>query len=335
MKSNMGLFKTFAIAFYALSAASLAAGPIATIEGPASADFGRYPAKEEKIAAFCIVNKGDTPLKILGVRNVCDCVEAKIQEQELPPGGKFTFNAKILPDSIYGQYSKPVYIRTDDPANKFLSIKLSGDAVPILKTVLEPEIYAGRIKLGSPWVKDIDLETTEDGVEPGNPTADCLLPAKASVEKLSSRAFRLKLEIAPQENQIGPFHCKLKVPVSKPGGWKPVNIDVSGFAGAELVAVPSKILLPADSSTPLELSLELHLIDPSARLLKGEDISFVQPKGIAIAISQKAPGVVAAKVNIPAGFAIVAGNAIEFRTEGAKPLSIPIASRRAEPAATP
>ncbi len=323
MKSSVALLEIQTLALALICAGNLSAGQVAAIEGPASADFGLYPAKEAKSASFSIVNKGDAPLKILGVRNVCDCVEAEIPEKELTPGEKLSFKAMILPDSVYGRYSKPVYIKTDDPANKFLSIALSGEAIPILKTVLEPEIYAGHLKLGASWLKEIDLEATKDGVETGSIAAECALPVKTSISKLSSRAFKLKIEIFIPEDKIGPFLCKIQIPVSKPDGWKPVGIAISGFAGAELAATPSKILMPKGNAAPSETKVELRLIAPDGKpLLRTEDIAFSAPAGVSITLSEKSPGVVIAKLEVQAG--IHPDGKVEFKTQGARPLSLPI-----------
>lgn len=322
-----------ALAFAALSAC-LHAGPSAKVEGEDSADFGSYPAKEGRTAAFAIANKGDAPLKILEVRNTCECIKtaltkdvnAGVSSQNVAPGAKTDFKIEVIADSIYERYSKTVYVRTDDPANSLLAFTVSGDPIPILAVKAEDRmIYAGRLKEGAEWRKDILLKATQDGVETGVPEMKSPLPGVARIEKAGGRAFLLTLILKPPESSLGEFQCKVVVPVKKPEGWKALEVDVAGTVGAELVSTPGRLTLPADAKYPLEMEVELRLLSPDGRSLSAGELS-AKAIGTAMSLSQKSPGVVSLRVKFreaPSG-----GFAIEAWAPKAKPLKIPVSAGR-------
>ena len=322
---------------FALASIRLFAGPQAIVEGETSAKFGSYPAKEARAASFTIANKGDSTLKILGVRNTCDCVESGIslgaeldaKSGDIPPGGKATLKLKVLPDSIHETYAKSVYVQTDDPAHKFLVFTISGDAIPILKAVPQAEVFAGHIKLGATWAHELRLEATENGVEPGGPEVQTAVPLKASVVKIGERDFRLKLEVTPKIDTPGIFSAKVLIPVAKPEGWKPIEISLLGYAGTELLASPAKIFIPANEAKRFEKTVELRVFSPEPLKLRAEDISFTAPEDIAVSLSGQDGELVVAKITLGAEAIKSLGEkrAIEFKMSGAKPLSIPLISR--------
>jgi hypothetical protein len=322
---------------FALASIGLYAGPQAIVEGEPSAKFGSYPAKEAKIATFIIVNKGDTSLKILGVRNTCDCVESGIsigtefdaKNCEIPPGSKAMLKLKVLPDSIHEPYVKSVYVQTDDPANKFLVFTIFGDAIPILKAVPQAEIVAGHIKLDSTWMHELKLEATESGVEIGTPRIESEIQLKASVDVVSENSFKLKIGILPSSSSPGRFSAKVFVPILKPEGWKPIEVNIAGFAGIELLASPAKIFIPASEMKHFEKSIELRVFSPEPIKLKPEDISFTAPKGVSVALSGEDGELVMAKITLgPDALKSLDKNSfIEFKMPGAKLLSSPLIRR--------
>ena len=115
-----------------LSMAVLAGGnPKVEVEDSPSVDFGRYPAKNSKEAVFKIVNKGGTLLKIVRIRKTCTCIEVSCEKKQLEPEESAELRAVVAANSIYGHYSKTIYVETNDPEKRFLCLTVSGEATTI------------------------------------------------------------------------------------------------------------------------------------------------------------------------------------------------------------
>ena len=84
-------------------------------------DFGRYPAREKRVAAYTIKNAGDEPLKIISVRKNCGCASASCDKMLLAPEATGTVEVVILPNSILGLYRKNTFVESSDPKNQLLS----------------------------------------------------------------------------------------------------------------------------------------------------------------------------------------------------------------------
>jgi hypothetical protein len=274
----------------------LSANPIAAIDGIDSIDFEKYPAREGKSVCFKITNKGDSTLKITGVRNTCACIKTAISKQEIEPGGKTELTVEVIADSIYEKYSKSIYIQTDDSENKFLSFTVAGDPVPIFAVKPRRDIYAGRIKAGMPWRQEVTLSATEAKVEPNIPLVKASIPATAELKPSTEGNFVLSLEINPPFDEAGEFNCKILVPVKNPSGWKDIEICISGQYGIMLLATPAQIVLPASASTPIERSIEIRLLGDDSTSMRPENITISSPLGVESLTKEKSPGIVLLKL---------------------------------------
>lgn len=321
-----------------LASSPLRAAPQAVVEGSASVDFGSYPANEAKSASFSIVNKGDAPLKISGARSSCDCVEAAFAQDsdlegakdgELPPGGKGVFRIKVLPDSLYEPYAKSVYVQTNDPERRLLVFSLSGSPEPLLKALPRSEVYAGHLKLGELWRQELKLEASAPDVELGALRVEAPFPMKAVAVKAGPRAFSLTLEATPPKDAPGRFLAKVSVPVSKPGGWKPLELNVAGFAGSELLASPAKVFVPAGETKGFEAEIELRVFSPEPLKLKSGALRLSAPSGVKAEAHEKGDSLLAVKLSFDAGAlkSLAQGDALELSLPGAKPLSVPLIKR--------
>lgn len=221
--------KPVGLILFLLIAASINAAdnPEITVIGKSKIDFRTYPAKERKEAFFKIKNKGTGTLKIIKIRKTCGCAEAKMDKMELKPEEVGTLKAVVYKDSIYGSYSKNVYVQSNDPKQRFLTLNISGKAIPILKVKPKENIYAGILPAGKEWTQEFLLEATEDGVEIGEVVVSGNLPAKTEITKKSDMQFFLKVTITP-DIKVPIFKIQIKVPVSKPEGWKGVEIQIMG-----------------------------------------------------------------------------------------------------------
>ncbi len=212
-----------AAAAYAVEAEA----PSVAVQGDTEIYFGAYPANLRKEASFTILNTGLGVLKIGRIRKTCGCAEVQIDRTEIPPGEHATLKAVILEHSIYGAYRKNVYVESNDPAQRFLSLTLSGNAIPLVSVKPSDAFYAGILESGIEWRQEFLLEASVEGVLLSDPEVRSDVENSVAIEKKNPKAFRLQISITPSgENDA--FSCKISIPITKPEGWKPLEINIKG-----------------------------------------------------------------------------------------------------------
>lgn len=220
-----------------------AAAPKIEIEGSKKVDFGKYPANQRKEAVFRIKNTGDASLIIGDIRKTCGCAEVKIDTKRIEPGKTAELTAVVLPDSIYGPYSKNIYVESNDPKMKFLELTHAGNAIPIAVVKPKDMLFAGRIQSGVTWKQEFLIEPSEKGVELGAPLAECTYPVSLELKREDEK-YRLLFGFTPENGYKDDLNCKLKIPVLKPSGWKDIEITIAGKIGFSMFIIPSTLYLP-------------------------------------------------------------------------------------------
>jgi hypothetical protein len=283
-----GLAMTVLVALFAFSASAQVKVPRIVVIGPDQVDFGRYPARETKTARYTIQNAGDSVLKVLQVRKTCGCASASCDKQELAPNEKATVEIVILPNSIFGQYSKKTFVESNDPHNRFLRLTTSGNAVPLVAVKPQDSMYAVRIPTNTEWRQSFDITPTEPGVELGQLTTDSNYPVEVVTNRSARNrddCCRLDVRILPTEKS-GNLRCVVSIPVLAPTNQPPVRVHVSGAVGTELCAVPRLLDLPV-SDEPITRAVTLRvlgvqsgILDPALlKLPDRADVSFRVDQG--------------------------------------------------------
>lgn len=72
------------------------------------------PEDDEVQTTFKFRNKGDKPVKILGLESACSCLSATLDKAEYQPGEVGTGTATFKVSSFKGRYEKSVTVNTDD-----------------------------------------------------------------------------------------------------------------------------------------------------------------------------------------------------------------------------
>ncbi|MBN1865351.1 MAG: DUF1573 domain-containing protein [Victivallales bacterium] len=214
-------------AMFAVAYAADAEAPTISVQGDSEIDFGAYPAKLRKEVAFIIRNTGGGVLKIGRIRKTCGCAGAQIDRTEIPSGEHATLKAVIIEDSIYGPYRKNVYVESNDPARRFLTLTLSGNAMPLVSVMPSDTLYAGILQSGIEWGQEFLLDASEEGVVFSDPVVQSDVVHSLCMEKKNPKLFRVKISIIPSgENDA--FSCKIIIPIAEPEGWKPLEINIRG-----------------------------------------------------------------------------------------------------------
>jgi len=258
------------------------------VAGPATVDFGQYPAEQRKIATYKIRNAGNVPLKIIRVRNACGCATTQCPKSELKPGEQTTVEVAILPDSILGSYRKTTFVESNDPRHPVLPLGISGTAVPLMEIKPSPYLFVGRIATGQSLLRTFDLQATRAGVTLGEPIAEGTRPAEATMAPLNDRAgdlYRLEVRLPPV-TASGDFQCTVSIPVLTPSNHPPVRIHLAGKAGVELVAVPGTFDLPL-SGTAIPREFRLRLLGAGGGPLTPGSIVQPSQPGVTFQIQQR------------------------------------------------
>ena len=96
-----------------------------------SHDFGAIREEGGVVSyEFEFVNDGDEPLVLLDAKAECGCTRPEIPLQPIAPGKKAKVRVSYNPDGRPGEFVKSVKVTTNDPKNKKLKLKISGNVIP-------------------------------------------------------------------------------------------------------------------------------------------------------------------------------------------------------------
>jgi len=124
----------------------------AQVVGPKAAvqqmefDFGTIKLGEIVSHNFTLANSGGDLLKITDVHASCGCTAAKPDKNELAPGESINIKVDFNSTGKIGKQEKYVYVKTNDPNNKELKFKFTGNVieVPEVKDIpssLAPQLH--------------------------------------------------------------------------------------------------------------------------------------------------------------------------------------------------
>jgi len=271
--------------FLAVPLAARAQGRI-EVAGPDSIDFGKYPARERKVARYTVRNAGTNDLRILKVRKTCGCASATASRTELEPGDEAEIEVVILPNSIFKLYSKNTYVESTDPNNRFLRLTVAGNAIPLVDVQPKAEVYLGRIKLNAGRSQVFELRGSRKDVRLGEPATTSTRPALASLtpDGETGGPWQLTVKLLPTA-QSGDLRCTVKIPVLAPKGHPPLQVKVLGKVGYELVAIPGTVWLPV-SEGPVTRKCAFRVVGQRSRVLKPEELTVPKHDHISFRVSR-------------------------------------------------
>jgi len=209
---------------------------------PAQIDFGTFPANERKEASVKIYNTGDSPVKILNVRNTCSCIETRIDKQIVRPNDSADLQVILLPEDIYGEFSKNIYVETSSSGERFICIGVTGNSTPLIKVNPVSELNVGILKKNTSFQKEFELKGSLhiENIELGQPICKGNIQVKMYLEEKDKECFLLKY-IINTGRQSQKFDSEILIPILKPAGWQPIHINITGVIGAVVEAIPAKV----------------------------------------------------------------------------------------------
>ena len=258
------------------------------VVGTDTIDFGKYPAREKKIARYVLRNAGKTDLQIVKIRKTCGCSSATCDKTVLRPNETGIVEVVMLPHSLAGLYSKNTFVESSDAANRFLKLTVSGHAIPLIQIKPSHQVAAGRIKTGQRWSQSFALHASSSDVKLGKVKTTSTHPVKAVLSKQTNddgnHPRKLLISLLPTKKS-GDWRCTAMIPFLVPSNHPPLEITVTGRIGAELSAVPGIAYLSL-SETPSKRSFRLRVLGQRSRVLKPDDIDLPVIDGIQFSVKQ-------------------------------------------------
>lgn len=122
-------------------------------------DFGIYPANWKKEHTFHITNHDSQTLNLGKVRSTCGCLIGSLSKTMLQKDDTADLTIQVKENSVSGKYTKNIYIETDKPEKRFLRLTIKGEAVPLLKTEPENNLYLGDLSVKKAYTYQFRLIT--------------------------------------------------------------------------------------------------------------------------------------------------------------------------------
>lgn len=123
-------------------------------------DFGNVEQNKIVNYNFTLSNSGWDVLKIMDVRASCGCTAASPEKSELKPGESTAIKVSFNSTGRLGAQQKYVYVVTNDPANKEIKLKISGNVLApgtSLSSEKLPKIYFLETQFDFGKVKEGDV----------------------------------------------------------------------------------------------------------------------------------------------------------------------------------
>jgi hypothetical protein len=96
--------------------AACGSSPPQIVVEPTLQDLGEVPQEPIELS-YTVRNEGGSPLQIEKISTSCDCTEATLDRQTIPPGESTQLRVTLDPteDNLYGNLLRVIYIRSNDP----------------------------------------------------------------------------------------------------------------------------------------------------------------------------------------------------------------------------
>lgn len=97
-----------------------------------SHDFGTIKEADGKVTcSFEFTNTGDAPLIIIAATAGCGCTRPSYESEPIAPGKTSEIRVTYNPKGRPGEFNKNVTVKTNAPAAKKVTLKISGTVVPV------------------------------------------------------------------------------------------------------------------------------------------------------------------------------------------------------------
>ena len=91
---------------------------------PAVQELGEVPQKLIELK-YTVKNEGESDLQILKISTSCDCTKAFLEQGKISAGQSAVLTVALDPteDNLYGDVTRVIYLRSNDPENPEVSVE--------------------------------------------------------------------------------------------------------------------------------------------------------------------------------------------------------------------
>ncbi|MSR58266.1 MAG: DUF1573 domain-containing protein [Planctomycetaceae bacterium] len=182
--------------------------------------FGIKESGDEGTIEFEIRNEGDAPLKMQMGNANCLCTVSNLDRNPIDPGRSAVVKLTWVPSSPTEAFEKGLEIRTNDPENQSIVLKISGKVVPPvivapervwgLREVVENQPSEMMVLIASPLAKQFSIASIESGSRAVSVTPEAITDPEELAAAGSLSGYRLKI-IAQPVGPVGAFSVPVKV----------------------------------------------------------------------------------------------------------------------------
>lgn len=120
-------------------------------------DFGSYPSWEARQGTFLLRNTGNSDVVLKRVRSTCGCLTSEFTRTSLPPGVEYPLKVSIGANSVNGVFTKLIYLETDGHGQDYITLRLSGNAVPLVQVSPSKTVYMGTLFANRNYCQEFKL----------------------------------------------------------------------------------------------------------------------------------------------------------------------------------
>lgn len=258
-------------------------------------DFGAMDANSTGHHDFVVLNKGNAPLKLTKGETTCKCTLAKVDEAEIPPGGKSKVTLDWTAKSLTGAFRQTATVLTNDPDHPRVTVTVTGRVTAIYRTS-PSEVVFSRLAPGETgnasvrlfgYGSEKDLKATGFQLEESTNAKHfdvALRPLSADQikdEPDAKSGYEVLITLKPGL-PIGPFRQKIAVATNLKEAAN-VDIPIRGevaseisVAGAEFDPETGVLMLGnVDSSQGAERTVRIFVRGPFCRQVRFEPVEVV------------------------------------------------------------
>ena len=193
-------------------------------------DFGAYPANQRKEFSFRITNQDIQDLYLGKIHSTCGCLVGKLSKKTLKKGETAEVSVQIKESSVTGTYAKSIYIETSNPQLRFLRLRLTGEAIPLLKVQRDSLLYIGNVQSGKEHCYQFRITPVDSSAASQIKLKfpDTLNHKQAKVVlSFDTKSWILTAKLTPINSKTF-LNIAFDVSITEPAGWPPVHFKIYG-----------------------------------------------------------------------------------------------------------
>ncbi len=219
------------------------------VDGTNSVVIGTIYTCDITNVAFRVINTSDKPVLITRLIPTCSCTTGTASTNLVLAGGAFIVTVRLDPNTLKGDFSRGVWVVSDDSDEPYLRLMLVGAVESLFSGAPVGPVVLSAKEAGLPVTNRITLVAAAADVRLGAPaieTGGAVQVAMTIVTNVGKTAsYQLTAVATPLE--LGNQSVAIRLPVIGRPAAEPLDISFRVVTGLELTAIPVRIVFSLDS----------------------------------------------------------------------------------------